>query len=64
MKKETLEDIDHLQTQINLEWHNYKDAIIKNKKAGEIQQIYLHIKELEKRLDILMRRANELHSGT
>ena len=58
--KKTLEDIDQLQTQINLEWHNYKEAIIENKKLVEIQLIYLRIKDLEKRLDILMRPANEL----
>ena len=60
--KETLDNLDKVQSQINTEWDNYRKAIIENKSLADVRKLYIHIKELEKQIDILMRRANMLHS--
>jgi hypothetical protein len=60
--KKTLDDLDKVQSQINTEWNNYRKAIIENKSLADVRKLYIHIKELEKQIDILMKRANELHS--
>ena len=62
--QKTLSDLDKLQTLITSRWADYKQAIRDNRPFEEVKTIYVQIRELEKKADALMRKANELHSGT
>ena len=60
----TLSDLDKLHTLITSRWADYKQAIRDNRPFEEVKTIYVQIRELEKKADALMRKANDLHSGT
>ena len=62
--QKTLSDLDKLQTLITSRWAEYKQAIRDNRPFEEVKAIYVQIRELEKQADALMRKANDLHSGT
>ena len=56
-------ELDEIQALINLEKEKYKKAIKADKKFKEVKVIYLNIKELQKRADVLMQKANGLHKS-
>lgn len=45
-----LDKHEHLQTLIEAEWANYRQAIRENKEFEEIKAIYLNIKELQAKI--------------
>jgi len=61
--EKTLSDLDKLELLINSQWTMYKQAIKDNKSFEEVKSIYLKIKDLQKQADVLMQKANELHSS-
>ena len=62
--QKTLSHLDKLQRLITSRWADYKQAIQDNRPFEEVKTIYVQIRELEKQSDALMRKANDLHSGT
>jgi hypothetical protein len=61
--EKTFHELDLLQTEINLEKNNYKQAIINHKELADVKLIYLKIKELEKQASDLMHHAQKIYKG-
>ena len=61
--EKTLSELEKLQTLIQLEWERYRQSIENNRPFYEVKAIFLQIRELQQKADILMQQANKLHEN-
>ena len=61
--EKTLSELEKLQTLIHLEGEKYRQSIENERPFSEVKAIFLQLKKLQEKADILMQQANKLHEN-
>ena len=58
--EKSLAELDRLQSLINSEYSKYKHTIKQDRELAEVKNIYIHIKELEKKISEMSNRIHKI----